>query len=233
MDKEFIKAVAEDLLWLRDEWRDAMDEGSLRRGSATLRGLVAESWMYRVRNELDLGDVALKVDAPNMEPYLRSGDMRKVVYMVAGGGSHGGVCYVLNSLSQGPSGPDLLDEFDRTDTHNYTFRLQSYFDSPAIYVGGFVASRQEVIQYVANKLGAAHYDSDRSDKQIYQVLDDYRKVMTIGGSGGKMSVTVEGSRTNGLDLVYYELLSIGQRIGKSHAADRLIQAANEVGAVDL
>lgn len=222
MDEEFVRVVTEDLLWLRNEWNDAMDKGSLRRGSSTLRGLVDYSWMYRVRNELGIGDVEMRVIAPYIEPCLRGENKRNIKFLVGGGGTHGGVDMCLMGLNTGSEVFGVEGDMELDDVVDFEFRLQSYFDSAAIYVGGYTVSRREVVQYVANKLGAAHYDKDRDDKPAYQILDSHRNRLSVEGQG-----------VDKLDLVYFELLSIGQIIGRSDAAKRLIRAADEVGVVDL
>lgn len=220
MDDDLVRIVAEDLLWLRDVWDDSMKEESLRRGSTTLRGLVAHSRMYRARAELGLKSVAMTIEAPYLDPCLRGENTRKIRYLVGGGGNHGGVYMHMFGVNIGSEAFEVKGDLDAKDIIGYEFRLQDYFDSASIYVGGYTVSREQVVKYVANKLGAAHYDEDRKDKQVYKILDENRDRLMVGGEG-----------VPDLDLVYFELLSIGQLVGKSEAADHLIKGAREAGVI--
>ena len=115
---------------------------------------------------------------------------------------------------------EVKGDLDVEDVIQYEFRLQNYFDSAAVYIGGYTISREQVVKYVANKLGAAHYDENRRDQQAYRILDENKNRLTVGGEG-----------VSNLDLVYFELLSIGQLLGKSEAANHLIEGARKANVI--
>jgi hypothetical protein len=67
-------------------------------------------------------------------------------------------------------------------------------------VAGQAINRREIINYVANKLGGVHFDKNRKpDERAFKVLDDHR---------GKLHL-------QGIDILYYELLAIGQHLLRS------------------
>jgi len=87
--------------------------------------------------------------------------------------------------------------------------LTQYLRSPAAVVASVAASRTDVIRYVANKLGGAHFDPDRSrggDDRL-ALLDN--ALAAIAPDTGL-----------GINNVYAELLSIAQTLGESADAAR-------------
>lgn len=87
--------------------------------------------------------------------------------------------------------------------------LSEYLQSPAALVGGVAVSRGDLIRYVTNKLGGAHFDSDRSrpgDSRL--ALLDHRLAV------------VEPEHGVGINNVYAEALSIAQAVAGSTDAAR-------------
>jgi hypothetical protein len=89
-------------------------------------------------------------------------------------------------------------------------RLSDYLRSPAAIILGVEVSRSDVIRYVANKLGGAHFDPDRSRKG-----DDRLALLDQ-----ELAVIVPGTKA-GINNVYAELLTVAQVVGESGDAARL------------
>jgi hypothetical protein len=73
-------------------------------------------------------------------------------------------------------------------------------------------NREEVIKYITNKRGGAHFDSSRNistgdSEKKYSLLDNIHMSTSIADK----------------NAVYYELLSIGQRLIASHDVERIRQ----------
>lgn len=90
--------------------------------------------------------------------------------------------------------------------------LNEYLASAAALVGGVTISRQDVIQYVANKVGGVHSDSRRQGAQgaRFKLLDRPVAIIEVGGR-----------KTN---FAFAELLSIGEFLAESGDADRYRRA---------
>jgi hypothetical protein len=87
--------------------------------------------------------------------------------------------------------------------------LSEYLASPAALVQGEVVSRSDVIRYLANKLGGAHFDPDRSRRGDDRLaLLDYDLAVVKPEAGA------------GISNVYAEALSVAQAVGTSGDAAR-------------
>ena len=95
------------------------------------------------------------------------------------------------------------------EVQNKEFPLSRFLSSPAVVIDGMPVSREEIILYVANKLGGAHFDPSRNTEKAkekkFALLDSHRSSLRI-------------SETN---AVFFELLSIGQALLGSKDVDRL------------
>ena len=83
------------------------------------------------------------------------------------------------------------------------YRLLDFSSDTCVIALGKRLSRSQVVKYVANKLGGAHYDTrrgHRKDDAAFSLLDKVEaQVMLLEKPA-----------------IYFELLSIGQAIGASH-----------------
>jgi hypothetical protein len=83
--------------------------------------------------------------------------------------------------------------------------ISKYLKSASAIVGGQIISRRDIIEYVANKLGGAHFDSRRSDREIkYHLLDENHV------------------QAGGFPAAFVELLAIVKTLANSADADRYI-----------
>ncbi len=157
-----------------------------------------------------------RVVAPRAEYFLEHPDRARVDMIIAGGGEFGGTFAALAVVNKGGA-PLQVSPDDMPMQHRFT--VGEFLQSVGIYVDNMRVSRREVIKYVANKLGGAHLDRSRSGKlsRKFDALDRNRERLRIDGVpslGGK-------------NAVYFELLSIGQLLGRSEAAAVFRKAAKD------
>lgn len=82
--------------------------------------------------------------------------------------------------------------------------LTEFANSACMIVEGTPINRLELIKYVTNKLGGAHYDSKR-EKEYQRLLDYVGQTYTVAGKNG----------------IYFELFSTGQRLVRSPDIENL------------
>ena len=213
MDKYLVKTVVEDLEYLRNEWGSDVEDATLRRGSVILRRLIVQGELFKVWRELEL-DGKPKVTAPRVEYFLTPANKKRIVFVVAGGGKYQGLEIALVILNRG-SAP--IEAPPDANPQEHEFSLAKFARSTSIYVKGVKIRRQEIIQYVANKLGGAHVDHRRRGKlaKKFEALDESIGLFQVQGA----------PEISGKNSVYFELLSIGQLLAHSKSMDRLIRTA--------
>lgn len=132
----------------------------------------------------------------------------KVAFATAGG-AHSGSMQVSGALVyRDVMTPDVIKErFARgPEPPRRPFKLAAFLTAPAVVVEGTPISRRDVVKYVANKRGGAHFDMSRKeDEEAYRLLDSVLD---------KFQVAAQRS-------VFFELLSIGQAVARSADAKKL------------
>jgi hypothetical protein len=206
---DLIRVTAEDLRYL-DSRGDSLDESAVRRDSVVLRRLLVEGDLFRAWKAAGLAEKP-RVVAPRLEYYLdHKANRRKINLGLAGGGQYFGVQAALGIINEGTEPVELDGDINPLE---FSFTLSAFTRAASIYAEGVAVSRAEVILYVANKLGGAHLSSRRrgSHAKAFSVLDRNMARFNFEGVSG----------LNGMNAVYFELLSIGQLLGKSTDAQRL------------
>jgi hypothetical protein len=232
--------VAEDLEWLREEWCTLFappSNADLRRGSAALRRLlvdnvVQQAWLqYGFKGEP-------KVAGPDMHALAahQGFELKHVSSMIAGGACLNGIetamiggvrafnpktgkgpdedegfAVKVTSIvrdTRGPSEPNQLSKLV-----NHPWGLKKYLDAPAAIRVGSVISRREIIQYFANYAGGVHLDRGKQERRGKR-----REKTEINKIIGDLAKKVRADTMEGL---HFELLSIGQAIGKSNDLQKL------------
>ena len=84
--------------------------------------------------------------------------------------------------------------------------LKRYLNQPTCVISGVLIGRDEIVQFVANKLGGAHYDSGRNkpNERSIQAMTQY----SIGNR----------------PALIHEMLSCGQVLAASESTIELIAA---------
>jgi hypothetical protein len=206
-DAELLAMVKSDLAFLEDKWDQSIDEQSLRRSSTVLRNLLVYDGFGK----------AWRLDGRRGEPQIEAVDLNralaglllpKVAFATAGGALSQGMEIAAALVYLDAMSPEVIKERFAMgpEPPRRQFKLSEFLASAAVVVDGVPVNRRNVIQYVANKLGGAHFDvSRKEDEEAYGLLD--RVINTF---------EVAERRS-----VYFELLSIGQALAGSGDAKTL------------
>lgn len=222
MDIDLIKIVSEDLDYLAEEWTQDIDDSSLRRASPVLRSLLIENQLMKVANIL--GE-EISIMAPCISKYdVHLNDPAVIFYQSGGAKYKGKEIQFLKYLNRAKSPEERNADYEREKSsigQNYPVKLSLFMKQVSFIINGVKINREEVIKYIANKRGGAHYDDSRKiDKtgskgeleKKYALLDNIHKSTSVADK----------------NAVYYELLSIGQRLIASHDVQRVRQITKNV-----
>ncbi len=209
MDFELARLVAEDLDYLFKEWNQDIDDASLRRSSPVLRSLLVEGLLACAAHQANR---EVRVMAPAIARVVTKEELRECTFFQAGGANFKGMMVQSMSIVPRAQSPaEIKASFERSKNvigKSYPVKLNAFLKQTSFVVKNILINREEVIKYVANKLGGAHYDSSRPPSKVpgeasldqkYALLDEVRRGMFVADK----------------NAVYYELLSIGQRISNS------------------
>lgn len=217
MDHELIKIVAEDLTYLSEEWNQKIDDASLRRSSPVLRSLLIEGQLIKVMNMLN---EELSVMAPLVSKYEDSLIDDSTTFYQSGGAKFQGSEVQFLIISNRAKGPEEIKEsYERQKDligNSYPLKLSKFMKQTSFYMGGTHINREEVVKYIANKRGGAHYDNSRNTEKSGSKGELERKFQLLDDVHGAMAVADKNA-------VYYELLSIGQRLINSQDTQRIRQ----------
>lgn len=232
MDWQF-QTVAEDIEWLHQQWwlePDNLLDADIRRGGATLRrllldgqGAVALAWRH-------FGFAGQpSVTGPDVEALLRhSGFSRELTAsLIAGGGrvngmdlSMIGIHRVDNPSTGVPAAADegfavavasiarsekggIYAPIDQELTRHVEreWKLTEYLDAPGAIRRGKLISRRDILQFFCKLAGSVHLDigTNRKRPLSFEFIKELR---------GKV-------HSDWRDGLVFEMLSIGQALGKS------------------
>lgn len=225
MDLELARLVVEDLDYLFKEWNQDIDDASLRRSSPVLRALLVEGLLARAAHQVGRD---IRVMAPASSRVVTETELRECTFFQSGGAKYKGT--IVQSMSMIPRAKtpaEIKASYERQKEitgKSYPVKLGIFLKQTSFVVKGVLINREEVIKYVANKLGGAHYDASRASvkegrdvtlEQKYALLDQVRA----------------GMNTADKNAIYYELLSVGQRVANSRDVRALRKHLGQVVSV--
>lgn len=204
MDIELARMVAEDLDYLTKDWNQDIDDASLRRSSPVLRSLLSDGMLAKIARAANKD---IRIMAPILSKALTEEELNKTIFFQAGGAKYNGTEIQSFSINQGAK---TLEEhkaaYDREKNvigKSQPIKLGLFLQQTSFIIEGIFINRDEVIKYVANKLGGTHYDPARKAgnalEEKYALLDTVRTKYKLADK----------------NTIYYELLSIGQIVVNS------------------
>lgn len=247
--------VAEELVYLRDEWTPKVDAASVRRISALLRSLLidgqyARAWraiglpsepyisatnLYAAVGHIDRTLIQM-VFAPASERVTREfREFAKLELKFVEAVSAGAVITVIPGYadSMGPMVAVVpaelvggLSEEKASEIHVGSrlgsrvvrgMKLSAYLRSAAALITRVVISRQDVIQYVANKQGGVHYDPTRARKQD-------ERLALLDAAGAKLDTKTISNFTG----MYAEVLSVAENLAECGDVARYLDTFERV-----
>lgn len=196
--QDLADVVLGDLKWLRQADLTEGDESLLRELSARLRRLLVEGNLQLFRKHVRglRGEVSIEAPPP-VEPPASD-----VTYAQTGGGERAGMIVEGMTMWNRVLTPEEIkaryEAGLKARSEPRRLHLSTWLDETCLHVAGVVASRRDVIKFVANKLGGVHLDARRDGSKFpaYGALDQARDSLRVAD----------------LDAVYHELASIGQQV---------------------
>ena len=211
MSDGLVQIVREDLGFLMKEWQPAVDEGSLRRTSPVLRRLLVEKDLLKAWEFLGLG----------AEPVFEAVDAEVLakeapgVMLVMAGGAAGGNVQVreVRVWNRALSDAEIKSMYEASRSRlPQKLPFSRFRESACVVVSGRPVSRSDLVRYVSNKLGGAHYDEGRDKKHGAAFAETAKKLDEVFRSVGVAD----------RDAIYHELLSIGQAFVRSPDIARIV-----------
>lgn len=215
IDRNLLQLVLEDIEYLASEWNQDIDDASLRRASVVLRSLLIEGRLITAAKGVEQD---IRILTPAIAKAYSETELKSMHYYQAGGGKYkGSIVQSLCIVKRAKSPDEIKADYEKQKeliNKNYPVKLSEFLRQASFAINGVIINREEVIKYVANKLGGAHYDSTRrispsgssvclEDK--YMILDNVRNSTEVADK----------------NAIYYELLSIGQRLVNSRDIQHL------------
>ena len=200
-------AVADDIVYLAEHWRDGAAGDELRRGSAVLRRLLVEQELLAAWGQLGIPGHPT-VRSVDLELMIEGG-VGNTMAAVAGGARIGRHVFA-GAMLEGPfDSPEQAPKRDRA-THEIerVFRLADYVESPCAIADGETVSRREVVKYFANHLGGVHLSRKARKTEEPMV----RRLQRVQGL----------FQIHGLEGLHHEILAIGQATGEAPDIQRLV-----------
>ncbi len=200
-DDALVQVVWEDLGHIVSSWPEGeVDDATLRRESTVLRRFLAYDDLIKVWVTVMGRGAPFMVAASN-------------VAVVDGKRLHQ-MDFCSSSEVRQPTGTsysvlvkvgDLSEKMPVGLSRTAPMKLKKFIFGYSCVVQGVLIRRNDVVQFVANKLGGAHYDTGR------QKPND-EALSKLG------SYTVMDR-----DAVYYEMLAVGQALARSKSCSALLQ----------
>ena len=215
IDLKLLETVNEDLTHLSTKWNQDIDDASLRIASPILRRLLIEGMLCRVARMLKK---QIQIMAPLICRTEKFENLRDIAFYQCGGAKYKGM--IVQSVSQvnralSPQEITKLYEAAKdTIDKSYPVKVSVFLKQTSFVIKGIAINREEVIKYIANKLGGVHYDSKR------KIGGDTSKI-TLEHKYALMDKVRDELMLADKNAVYYELLSIGQRIINSRDVQKL------------
>jgi len=220
-DLELIRAVAEDLIYLKNDWDESIKDASLRRSSNVLRMLIVDKNFSKAWRTAGF-EKEPKVQAPIIEESSIFNDLQEVSFAQAGGGAFSGIqiegVQIINKALNTKEIQALYQKEKNLKTEKEALGITKFAESNCIIINGTPIKRRELIKYIANKKGGTHIDSKRNEND----KEDEKFILLD-------SLTFT---TANKDSIYFELLSIGQCLAKSKDTDKFIKKAKSIVQLD-
>jgi len=197
---DLFETVVSDIEYIENTWNGKVSNHTLRRGSTILRMLLVQNDLQKAWKAIGFSGEP-HIIAPRLESILDVNNEKLIYFGLAAGGEYDGVELALATALKGDRSQIRSPESPEDSNINYKFKLNQFKESCGVFMCGLRIKRREIITYVANKLGGAHLDFNRKSKgdNVYKILDKNKGAFRIENK----------------DIIYFELLSIGQCISKS------------------
>lgn len=221
IDSKLITIVSEDLDYLTEEWSQDIDDPSLRRASPVLRSLLIEGQLIKVAQMLN---ETINIMAPEISKNEDHLNDKSIVFYQSGGANYKGMqVHFAKKLHRAKSPEEIKESYEKQRDmigQSYPVKLTKFMKQVSFVINGVKINREEVVKYIANKRGGAHYDDTRNTKTAGSKGELEKKFLLLDEIHDSIILADKNS-------IYYELLSIGQRLIASHDVQRIRQIINQ------
>ncbi len=203
---EALRIIKNDLNFIKSEWNNEVDDDSLRRYSPTLRQLLVDDGGLLLKAEEWL-NCRIYLQAPP-DP-LMSTKKEKINFYTAGGAKYKNMTVQsLYEINYAMSAQEIKQRYENSKNNiKIKYSLVEFLNTPCVIYEGEVFSRVELIKFVSNKLGGAHYELDEKKMARMGLLLDVKNTYIVAGK----------------NAIYFEMLSIGQLLVESKYTDKLVK----------
>ena len=213
MDKQDLKIVAEDLVYLRDNWSNGASEAAVRRGSAILRRILVEGCLGQAWRSAGFAGEP-EIEGMDINTCIKGHEISQVEFASAGGATNngitiGGVCHIKRNRTDS-IGPEIPAGGPPIPV---ALRVSNYLEGSCAIVNGSAINRREVIKYMANTRGGVHLGNGRRKSREEKIIQ-------------RVSKLENQFNLASMDALFFELLSIGQAVGNSPDIVVLIDKIN-------
>lgn len=218
IERERVSVVAEDLHFLREEWDKEATDSSLRRSSAVLRRLLVDNDFGQAWRAVGLPKGPL-VKAVEMSAVINNRPIQSVEFAHAGTVTHKGMMVFGAAVYNRALSPaEIRKGFQGgPDYEGRKMALKRFLEGAIIIVKGTRIDRRELILYVSNKLGGAHFDARRRDsnplEKKFRLLDTLREEEMVVADK---------------DAIYLSLLSIGQNVAEAEDVGKFLARCRDL-----
>jgi hypothetical protein len=205
IDRGLLRVVAEDLDYICQSWpAGEIPDSELRRASTLLRKLLLdEKLLFRVWVEL-VGREGLMVFGNNIQECFQGLDLRELTFASVGGALSQGVqASQMIMVNRAMSDAEIKARYDAGHVEPHEMPIRKFLSGHCMVVDHTLIKRDDVIRFVANKLGGSHYDQRRASP--IEAAMEKALNYEVAGRGS----------------LYYELLTVGQTLASSPSIARL------------
>ncbi|MCW6532132.1 hypothetical protein NED98_17930 [Sphingomonas sp. MMSM20] len=226
-------SVADDIEWFEKEWctlYEPPSDADIRRGSAALRRLLVEDYLGAAWREFGFKKQPIVLGPDVIALAAKQGhEIGRVAALIAGGATINGLQAAMIGFAR-VDHPDTgvsadaeegfavasfnilrdarrqPEDNDLAGLVNTRWHLSNYLDAPGAIRRGEEIPRRDIVGYVANVGGGVHLRATNKKKEkIYAFVEEL----------------INKVRVDTMDGIFFEILSIGQAIGRSEDLRRL------------
>lgn len=229
-------SVADDIEWFEKEWctlYEPPSDAEIRRGSAALRRLLVEDYLGEAWREFGFKKQPIVLGPDVIALAAKQGhEIRRVASLIAGGATINGLQaamigfarvdnpgtgvsadaeegFAVESFNIIRDARGQPEDNDLAGLVNTEWYLSNYLDAPGAVRRGEEIPRRDIVGYVANVGGGVHLRAtNKKKKKVYALVEEL--INKVG--------------VDTMDGVLFEILSIGQAIGRSEDLMKLVAA---------
>ena len=187
VNKELDIVTYEDFHILKAMWqKEGLTNAEIRNTGTILRSFLIYNTLQQVANPRKY---KLEIEGPNNKPIEKANKKGRIEFFQSGGVEVLGIYLAAFIINKGAKAI-CLDNYNPDQRE--PLKLSSFLKQSVFFINNEVVTRQQVIAYVANKSGNAHFDKKREG--VDKTIDLIRSAVS-------MSI-IEGVPSFGFDMKF-------------------------------